>query len=31
MDAKGDNMMCKLKAWMDNGGNYDVQMKRADG
>ena len=20
-------MMCKLKGWMDNGGNYDVEMK----
>ena len=19
--------MCKLKGWMDNGGNYDVEMK----
>ena len=27
MDGKGDIMMCKLKGWMDNGGNYDVQMK----
>ena len=23
-------MMCKLKGWMDNGGHYDVQIKRAD-
>ena len=22
-------MMSKLKGWMDNGGNYDVQMKRS--
>ena len=24
-------MMCKLKGWMDKGGHYDVQIKRADG
>ena len=24
-------MMCKLKGWMDKGGYYDVQLKRADG
>ena len=23
-------MMCKLKGWMDKGGHYDVQIKRAD-
>ena len=28
MDAKGDNMMCKLKGWMDKGEHYDVEMKR---
>ena len=27
MDAKGDIIMCKLKGWMDKGGNYDVEMK----
>ena len=42
MDAKGGNMMCKLKGWMDKGehyganemldakGHYDAQMERAD-
>ena len=29
MDAKGGNMMCKLKGRMDM--HYDVQIKRADG
>ena len=24
-------MMCKLRARMDKGGHYDVEMKRADG
>ena len=24
-------MMCKLKGWMDKGGHYDAQIKRADG
>ena len=28
MNAKGGNMMCKLKGWMDKGGYYNVQMKR---
>ena len=23
-------MMYKLKRWMDKGGHYDVQIKRAD-
>ena len=27
MDAKGVNMMCKLKGWMDKGVHYDVEMK----
>ena len=27
MDAKGGNMMCKLKGQMEKGGHYDVQMK----
>ena len=27
MDAKGGNMMCKLKGWMDKGEHYDVEMK----
>ena len=27
MDAKGGNMMCKLKRWMDKGEHYNVEMK----
>ena len=27
MDGKGHIMMCKLKAGMDKGGYYDVEMK----
>ena len=27
MDAKGGNMMCKLKGWMDLGEHYNVEMK----
>ena len=27
MDATGGNMMCKLKGQMDNGGNYDMEIK----
>ena len=27
MDAKGGNMMCKLKGWMDKGEHYDVEIK----
>ena len=26
MDAKGNNMICRLKGRMDNGGHYDVEM-----
>ena len=31
MDAKGGNMMCKLKGWIEKRGHYDVQIKRTDG
>ena len=31
MNAKGGIMMCKFKGWMEKGGHYDVQIKRADG
>ena len=27
MDAKGGNMMRKLKGWMDKGGHYDLEIK----
>ena len=27
MDAKGDNMTCKLKGWIDKGEHNDVEMK----
>ena len=27
MDAKGGNMMCKLKGWMDKGEHYDLEIK----
>ena len=27
MDAKGGNIMCKLKGWIDKGEHYDVEMK----
>ena len=27
MDAKGGNMMHKLKGWMDKGGHYDLEIK----
>ena len=27
MDAKGGNMMCKLKGWMNKGEHYDVEIK----
>ena len=27
VDAKGGIMMCKLKGWIDKGGNYDEEMK----
>ena len=27
MDAKGGNMMCKLKRWMDKRGHNDLEMK----
>ena len=27
MDAKGGNMMCKLKGQMDKGEHYDAEMK----
>ena len=27
MDAKGGNMMCKLKGRMDKGEHYNVDMK----
>ena len=30
VDATGCNMMCKLKGWMDKGGNYDVEMIKVD-
>ena len=26
MDAKGGNMMCKLKGWMDKGEHFNVEM-----
>ena len=26
VDAKGDIIMCKIKMWMDKGGQYDVHM-----
>ena len=27
MDGKDGMMMCKLKGWMDKGGQYDVEIK----
>ena len=30
VDAKGGNMMCKLKGRMEKRENYDVQIKRVD-
>ena len=30
VDAKGGNMMCKLKGQMDKGGYYDVQNVKVD-
>ena len=31
VDAKGGNMMCKLKGRMEKREHYDVQIKRMDG
>ena len=31
LDENGGIMMCKLKGQMDKGGQYDVQIKWADG
>ena len=31
MDAKGGNMMCRLKVRMEKKRNYNVQIRRTDG